>query len=358
MKKRLLACLVSMALGVGLMACGADNSDSGPAESVEETSETTAAETEEATETTVADSVEPIKIGYSAWTGWYPWQIAQEKGFFEQEGVNAEVVYFPVYSDQFQAYSSGNLDLVSISLCDMVPPASSGVDVVGFLVNDNSYGGDCLMATNGITKLEDLKGKTIAVEIGCLSHYLALHAIKSVGLTEDDVEFTNMTMADASTALISGQIDAAQICEPYVSLAEKEGNCIKLYSTKETPGLIPDMTATSSEFLETRKEDLVKITKAWYDALEYIESNPEDAIAIMANTAGSSEEEFQTMMDGIKLFSAEDNIAAFEPGDDYTSLAYTLNENAKFLQEQDVVTDISMIDDSLLDSSIITQITN
>ncbi|MBO5469101.1 MAG: ABC transporter substrate-binding protein [Lachnospiraceae bacterium] len=342
MKKIILAVISITVLAFSLFGCGSQKIE-------EETSASNDS-------TASADNDEIIKIGYSAWTGWYPWAIADEMGFFEKEGVNAETVYFPVYSDQFQAYSSGNLDLVSISLCDMVPPVSSGVDVVGFLVNDNSYGGDCLMATNGITKLEDLKGKTIAVEIGCLSHYLALHAIESVGLTENDVTFTNMTMADASTALISGQIDAAQICEPYVSTAEKEGNVTKLFSTKETPGLIPDMTATSSTFMKEHKDDLIKITKAWYDAMDYIQNHRDEAVKIMAEKAGTSDDEFNTMLDGIKLFSVEDNLTAFEKGDDYTSLSYTLGENAKFLNDQKVVDDISMIDDSLLDASIVEEI--
>lgn len=208
MKKmqKLIAMVIATLMVISLIGCGSSNGKSSDGTKNSGT-ETTKEDNKETSKNT-------IKIGISAWTGWYPWIIADEKGFFEENGVDAEVVYFPVYSDQFQAYASGNLDLVSISLCDMVPPVTNGVDVVGFLVNDNSNGGDCIVATNGITSLEELKGKTIAVEIGCLSHYLALTAIKSVGLTEKDVNFTNMTMADASTALISGQVDAAAICEP------------------------------------------------------------------------------------------------------------------------------------------------
>lgn len=84
-----------------------------------------------------------------------------------------------------------------------------------------------------------------------------------------------------------------------------------------------------------------------------MEENPEESISIMAEKAGTSDEEFKTMLDGIKLFSLEDNQTAFKTGTDYTSLSYTLSENAKFLLDQNVVSDIKSIDDSLLDSSII-----
>lgn len=356
-QKKMLAVLVSL-IFIFCMGCGKTQSGENVGETVEASAETGTV-MEASAETTGEDGVGnagTIKIGISAWTGWYPWMIADEKGFFEENGVNAEVVYFPVYSDQFQAYASGNLDLVSISLCDMVPPVSNGVDVVGFLVNDNSFGGDCIVATNGVKSVEELKGKTIAVEIGCLSHYLALNALENAGLDEADVNFTNMTMADASTALISGQIDAAAICEPYVSLAEKEGDVTKVFSTKETPGLIPDLTAASPEFLASHKEEIVKITKAWYQTLAYMEDNKEECIGIMADAAGTSEEEFEKMLDGIKLFSMDDNVEAFAEGDDFTHLNYTLQKNAEFLKDQDVVSDISMIDGSLLDDSIIREL--
>ncbi|MBC8096710.1 MAG: ABC transporter substrate-binding protein, partial [Akkermansiaceae bacterium] len=38
----------------------------------------------------------PIKIGYSDWPGWTAWQIAKEKGLFKKNGVEVELVWFPI----------------------------------------------------------------------------------------------------------------------------------------------------------------------------------------------------------------------------------------------------------------------
>ena len=39
-----------------------------------------------------------------------------------------------------------------------------------FLVNDNSYGADGIVVQDGINSIEDLKGKTVATEVGTLEH--------------------------------------------------------------------------------------------------------------------------------------------------------------------------------------------
>ena len=45
----------------------------------------------------------PIKLGFSAWPGWFPWQVAEEAGIFKQAGVNVELVWFEGYLDSINA---------------------------------------------------------------------------------------------------------------------------------------------------------------------------------------------------------------------------------------------------------------
>src|SRR5229473_3769165 len=66
--------------------------------------------------------VKPLKIGLSAWPGWFPWYIAEEQGFFAQEGASVELVWFPVYSDSITALSAGQLDANSQTLSDTLGP--------------------------------------------------------------------------------------------------------------------------------------------------------------------------------------------------------------------------------------------
>ena len=69
----------------------------------------------EATSEKVTDSnTDPISIGYSDWPGWVAWQIAIDKGWFDEEGVNVEFKWFD-YSASLSAFASNQLDAISVT---------------------------------------------------------------------------------------------------------------------------------------------------------------------------------------------------------------------------------------------------
>jgi NitT/TauT family transport system substrate-binding protein len=51
-----------------------------------------------------------IKLGFSAWPGWFPWQVAQDAKIFDKAGVKVELVWFEGYLDSINALASGKLD--------------------------------------------------------------------------------------------------------------------------------------------------------------------------------------------------------------------------------------------------------
>ena len=67
--------------------------------------------------------------------------------------------------------------------------------------------------------------------------------------------------------------------------------------------------------------------------MAYLETNPDEAIEIMAERAGVTVDEYKEYDAGTTLFSIDDNIAAYEPGDDITHLDHAAEEIAAFLIE-------------------------
>src|SRR5258708_241522 len=55
-----------------------------------------------------------LKIGYSDWPGWLVMEIAKQKGFFKEAGVDVELVWFGDYAASIDAYSAGKLDGILI----------------------------------------------------------------------------------------------------------------------------------------------------------------------------------------------------------------------------------------------------
>lgn len=59
-------------------------------------------------------NAEPLKIGYSDWPGWVAWEIAIEKGMFEEAGVDVQFEWFD-YVASMDAYAAGQLDAVGMT---------------------------------------------------------------------------------------------------------------------------------------------------------------------------------------------------------------------------------------------------
>ena len=53
----------------------------------------------------------PIKIGISAWAGVEPAELAARNGFFDQRGVDVEMVRFSAYTDSIEAFRKGRVDI-------------------------------------------------------------------------------------------------------------------------------------------------------------------------------------------------------------------------------------------------------
>lgn len=279
----------------------------------------------------------PIKIALSAWPGWFPWYIAEEKGFFKSEGVNVELVWFPVYSDSIDALSAGQVDANSQTLGDTLGPLAEGVPLSIVLVNDNSAGNDAVVARIGINSIGDLRGKTVATELGAVDHFLLLLALDRAGMKESDINFVNMSVNDAAPALIAGRLDAVAVWQPFLSQITTSGQGKVLFDSKQAPGMIPDLLVVKSELAQRRPEDVKKILRAWYKALDYWQQNPDDAIAIMARWAETTVAEYKDFVSGTRMFSLDENITAFGSASGDQSLSAVAQKIGAFLLGQGLV---------------------
>ena len=62
-----------------------------------------------------AQAAEPLKIGYSDWPGWVAWQVAIDKGWFKDAGVDVKFEWFD-YSASMDAFAAGKLDAYLVLL--------------------------------------------------------------------------------------------------------------------------------------------------------------------------------------------------------------------------------------------------
>jgi NitT/TauT family transport system substrate-binding protein len=291
-RPRWLAVPVALALAILVAACGGDDDDAA------------------ASGDGGGSSGDTITLGYSAWPGWFPLAVTEEQGFFDEAGVDVELRFFSDYLASLDAMAAGQVDGNAQTLNDTLVGVSGGSDQVVVVVNDNSAGNDAIIVDESIESIEDLEGTSIAAEPGVVDHFLLLQGLATEGLTEDDIDFNGLPTADAAAAFASGQFDAVGVFAPSTLAAlEREGSHV-LFDSSDFPGSIPDFIVLERQIVEDRPEDVQRIVDAWYMTLDWIEENPDEATEIMAERAEVSVEEYESLADGTRIFSADEALAS------------------------------------------------
>jgi len=293
-----------------------------------------------------------ITIGFSAWPGWFPWQVAQDQGLFKKNGVEVELKYFDSYTDSLNALATGAIDANSQTLNDTLASVSGGAAETVVLVNDNSTGNDQIIAKPGITGVADLKGKTVAVEQGTVDHYLLLLALEKAGLAADDVQLSPLLTDAAAAAFVAGQVDAVGAFAPFTTTALDRPGSKAIATSADFPGAIPDHLVFSREFVGDHATEVQAVVDTWFDTLAWIEANPDAAIEIMAAKGGVSAADYKTYDAGTTIFSRDDNLAAFTPGSTPANLDFQAEAIAEFLVAAGLVDEAPPLD-GLLDGRFV-----
>jgi NitT/TauT family transport system substrate-binding protein len=254
-----------------------------------------------------------VKVGVSDWTGWVAWYVAQDQGYFRKYGADVKLVWFANYSDSIAALSTGQLDANSQTWSDTLGPLAKGLPLKVVLVNDNSAGNDAVMVGPKIRTFADMRGHTVALEQYSISHFVLCTALARNGLTPKDVNVVNLSAGDAAAAFMSGRVDAAVVWNPWISQIEKSGRGRALFTSKEMPGLIPDLLVAQRQAVQNKRKDLIAMIRAWFDTEAFIRTQPEHAIAIMSKVVSLPPEQYRVFLPGTHFFDAAANEEAFDP---------------------------------------------
>ena len=290
------------------------------------------AQSPQTTKTPAAKPDEAIVIGYSNWAGWWPWAIAEQEGLFAKNGANVKLKWFDGYLASMEAFAAGQLDGNCQTLNDTISFAGSSINgEVAVLVNDNSAGNDKIIVTKDINKIEDLKGKKVAVEEGVVDDFLLTLALQSKGMKRSDVKIVNLETGAAAAAFASGKTDAVGAFPPFWLTALKREGSKELISSKEFPGAIPDLLAVSQKLIDEQPDQVQALVNTWFDTLDFMEKNPEKADQIMAARANVSIEELKLLKKGTKIFTIDENLEAFSEGDNMKHMSFAAPQMSKFM---------------------------
>ncbi|HWU40458.1 MAG TPA: ABC transporter substrate-binding protein [Candidatus Acidoferrum sp.] len=298
---------------------------------------------------------EPIKLGMSTWLGYAPLYLAKEKGLFQKRGIEVEIVVIESPADRRAAFAADKIQgmATTVDTHVMTAAAENPIPVKQVLAMDDSNGGDGIVAKKEIKTVKDLKGKTVAAQLGAGASYFWLNYVLSQnGLKLSDIKAVDMKAGDAGAAFVAGKVDAAVTWEPWLSKAKETPFGGVLLSSDKTPGIIVDSLAFKPAYLKEHGDDVKKIVAAWNEAVKFAADNAKEADAIMAKFTNQKPEEFTKEKSGVRFYGEKENKEYFgtpqKPGSLYrvTQRAADVWYELKFIKSKPKAADL--IDGSFL----------
>src|SRR5882672_11822412 len=187
----------------------------------------------------------PIKLAYSDWPGYTVMEVAKQKGWFKDAGLEVEMVWFE-YLPSIDAFSAGKIDGVCVVATDALVNGANGAKSKIIALLDYSDGSDMIVGAPGVNSIKDLKGKKVGIEVTLVEHLLLLKALEANGMTQDDVDLVNTATDKTPETLASGKVSAIGAWYPISGQALKQvAGSKKLFTSAEAKGLIYDVLAVS-----------------------------------------------------------------------------------------------------------------
>lgn len=280
-----------------------------------------------------ATAAESLRIAHTIWVGFGPLFIAQEKGFFAKEGIDVELIRIEEHTTTYAGLFSGQIDAVAAALQDapaFADPAEP--PLVCVLMLDESHGADGVLATRDIATIADLKGRSVAVLHGSVTHFFLSVLLRDAGLSLDDLKVVDLSAEDAGEAFLLQEVDAAVTWEPWLTQGRETEHGHVLTDSSEHPGLIVDGLLARADVFARRKDDFSAFARAWDAAVAFYDTHPDEAIRIMARHVGGWLEDpsvFAKTLEGIRYFDAESSRKYFgtpeHPGPIYQTLTYAID---------------------------------
>jgi NitT/TauT family transport system substrate-binding protein len=264
----------------------------------------------------------PLRIAYSDWPGWVAWEIAIQKGWFKQAGVDVDFKWFD-YVPSMDAFSAGKVDAVCMTNGDALVTGSVGAKNISILINDYSDGNDMIVARPGITTVAQLKGKTVGVEVGFIDHLLLLFALESAHLRPQDVKLRNIKTDQVAQELKSHSVDAIAAWQPNSGAALKEvPGSMAIFTSHDVPGLVYDVLSVSPQSLAERRADWVKVARVW-DRVAAFVNDPasfDEAARIMGPRVGLNANYYASLIKGTHIMGLAESQRAWTKAEGLTSI--------------------------------------
>ena len=234
-----------------------------------------------------------VAIGISGWTGFAPLTLANQAGIFKKNGLDVTIKKIP-QKDRHLAVASGDIQCAATTVETWISWNANGVATKQIFQLDKSYGADGMAVRNGVAKISDLKGKTVAASSpGTAPYFTLAWFLMKNGLSVKDVTVVNLEPGPAAQAFVAGQNDAAMSYEPYLSTVRAAPQAGKIIATTLDYPMVMDTFGCTPKFLTDNPKAAKALADSYFEAVDMIDKEPKKAFEIMGADVKQSGEQFE-----------------------------------------------------------------
>ncbi|HEX5751486.1 MAG TPA: ABC transporter substrate-binding protein [Archangium sp.] len=252
----------------------------------------------------------PLRVGTFLWPGSEPLFLARDLGYLDDGSIR--LVEYSSLGEVNRDFRNGRLDAVNVTLDMALQLLQQGFEPRAVLVLDYSNGADAILARPEVRRMEELRGKRVAVEDLSVSTYLLGQALAQAGLRPSDIEILRIPVDQHEQAYASGEVDAVVTFEPFMSRLLARG-AHALFDSSHLPGDIVDLLVVREDVLEKSPKQVRHMLQGWFRALRHLDEHPEDAVARMSPRLDTSPAELASMLEMLRHPTREENHALLRP---------------------------------------------
>ncbi len=303
-----------------------------------------------------------VSPGHSTMTS-----LQQDPGFWEKEGLNAEILSVGGSNIAVQQIASGNAEFSTISPEVLLAARAKGVPIQAFyaIVPETIF--RVVVPTESpISSPADLEGKTIGIpSTGSAAYTFARTLVASAGLDPDeDVEWLPVGVgAQAALALERGQVQALSTWDTMQAAFENDGMEFKIVTAPYVKDLIGQVLVAREDFLEEHPETAIAVARGIAKATIFALNNPEETVKAHWQFYPESKprqgSEAEKLADAIHVMEARLGLMEVE---DWPQTPYgridpeVWNATVQAAVEQNVITSEDAVEDAYNDNEWIEEI--
>lgn len=282
---------------------------------------------------------DPLRVATLPWPGYETLHLAQSLEYINESDIR--LIELVNTSQVASALRNGTVAAATITLDSALTLMQEGVDLSVVLVMDYSFGADAVIARPGITALEHIRSKRIAVENATVGGVMLDALLTEAALTVPEIELVSMTVNEHLAAYRRGEVDVVVTYEPVSTLLLQEGGT-RLYDSRAISGRILDVLVVRKELVSRYRPELQALLTAHFRALNYLEQSPGDAHALIAPYLGVSAEQVAAMMAVIRVPSLGDNHRLLNGS--RPELVRVAGELADFMVQRQLLRSVPVVD--------------